>query len=254
MDLKATAKKLIKMAEQIEQDASDKSIFICSECNHTASLTEINQRRTKLAAQEDPDMEVNAVTINDKVSCPVPECVGTMKYFATDASEQFYVEDKEAGKDDSMFDESIDPVGEKKDERAEPEEKKDDSVNVDDLFEDVETQNAKDKAEKQEKAETTQKARKERKDEKEKIEDAKDDAELGIPAQKEPLADPVTKTEPDPAAVKDQPKEKLDIFEEDKPKKPKKKPEEDIIKKDVPKFKSKEASKRYAAASSRYSV
>lgn len=293
MDLQETAKKLIKMADQIEKDASDKSIFICSECNHTASLTDINDRRTKLAGDQ---YEVKPVTINDKVFCPVPECKGTMSYIATDESQNFYVEDKDAAKEDDPAGSIEDLLGDaakptpteeeppkppKKpkapkleepgaDLGAEPPaleaptpeppaleapapEDKTDDLNVDNLFEDVETQNENMKADKAEQAETTQKARKERTDEKNRIEQEHEDG-LGIPAAKEPLGDPTIKTEPSPESVKDQPKEKEDIFDVGKPKKPKKPKPEDIIKKDVPKFKSKEASDRYMAASSRYSV
>ena len=116
----------------------------------------------------------------------------------------------------------------------------------------METQNNKAKAEKQDKTETTQKARKERTDEQNKLDEIEDEKGMGIPPQKEPLDEPVIKTEPDPSAVKPMP----DELGEEKPKpkaKPKKKPE-DIIKKDVPKFKSKEASERYEAVCNRYSV
>ena len=68
MDLKKQANKLIKLAEQIEREASEYTFYICSNCNHTASLGEINSRRTKLAAQEDPEMVAKPVTINDKTT------------------------------------------------------------------------------------------------------------------------------------------------------------------------------------------
>ena len=99
MDLQETAKKLLKMADQIEKDASDKTVFICSHCNHTASLTEINQRRTKLAGDQ---FSVKPVTINDKVYCGAPGCDGKMAYVATDSSDKFYVEEKAAAGDESM--------------------------------------------------------------------------------------------------------------------------------------------------------
>ena len=73
---------------------------------------------------------------------------------------------------------------------------------------------------------------------------------------KDPMNAPSEKTEPDPAALKDQPE---DEFEEEgeeveKPKKtPKTKEEEILEKKSVPKFKSKEASDRFVKALDRYS-
>ena len=249
------------MADQIEKDASDKSIFICSKCNHTASLTEINQRRVKFAGDE---YSVKPVTINDKVSCPVSECEGVMNYVATDESEKLYVNAAEGGdpleeSEDLLETEDVDkkpvapkpetpeaPKPEEEMKEIPPEEKTDD-FNIDDLFEDVETQNQKAKADKQDAAITTQKARKERTDEKNRLEEEQDKG-LGIPPDKEPLATPPVKTEPDPSAVKEEP-----VLEEEKPKKPKKKPT-DVIKKDVPKFKSKEAADRYEAVCSRYSV
>jgi hypothetical protein len=272
MDLQETAKKIVKIAEQIEKEASDKSILICSECTHTASLTQINERRAKLAGD---NYSVKPVTINEKVNCPVLGCPGIMSYFPTDASENFYVEEKVAaegegapgGGIEDLLGESTEvkpeeeapkaPKAPKIPKEEKPEEPKPEDttgdIDVDDLFEDVETQNDNMQAEKAEKADTTQKARKERTDEQNRIDQEKDDEGLGIPPQKEPLATPPIKTEPSPEAVKEQPKEKLDIFEEEKPKKPKKKPEE-IIKKDVPKFKSKEASDRYIKSTSRYAV
>jgi hypothetical protein len=236
-------------------------------------LTEINQRRVKLAGEE---YSVKPVTINDKVHCPVQECEGTMSYVATDSSDKFYVNEKGAageqpmgGAESLLGDEGAveeTPPEEtpaaakppKKEPEKDPlleeeppaEEQPADDFNIDDLFEDVETQNEKSKAIKQDKTETTQKARKERTDEQTRLEEQGTEPGLGIPPDKEPLADPVTKTEPDPLAVKEEPGLGL---EEPKPKKPKKKPE-DIIKKDVPKFKSKEASERYEAVCNRYSV
>ena len=263
MDLKERAQKLIKLAEKIEKEASDSSIFVCSNCNHTASLTEINDRRVKYAAQEDSTITVQPVTINDTVVCPVAECNGNMSYIATDSSEKFYVDSAEgAPASDPMLEDTVkDEDTSKKEDAPEGEDApKGDSIDesIDNLFEDVETQNAKSKEEKKDKAETTQKARHEKdqkKQETDLLSDKKDDTS-DTPKDEDPMNAPPVKTEPDPAAVKDP--EDTENPDEEKPapeKKPKKKKEPiDFGKADVPKFKSKDASERYVSACSRYSL
>jgi hypothetical protein len=96
MDFKKTAQDLLKLAEKIEKEASDNSYFICSQCNHTATLTQVNDRRVMIASQENPEMTVKKVTINDTIRCGVPGCEGKMTYCASDESNRYYLEEKKA--------------------------------------------------------------------------------------------------------------------------------------------------------------
>jgi hypothetical protein len=260
MDLKEQANKLIKLAEQIEKEASDYTFFICSNCNHTASLKDINDRRTKIASQEDPEMAVKPVTINDTVACPVAGCEGNMNYVATDESEKYYVE---AGKEETPAADAPaadEPTDKAEEDTGKKEDTGDIDKEIDDLFEDVETQNEKVKEEKKDKAETTQKARKEKKEKDQEtslLDEGGEKDKSETPKDTDPLAEPIKSTEPDPAAIKEKDeegKEPEDVIPDEKPKPKKKKEPIDIEKKDVPKFKSKEASDRYAQSVSRYSL
>jgi hypothetical protein len=266
MDLQKHAEKLLKLAEQIEKEASDNTFFICSHCNHTASLAEINDRRVKCAAQEDPELTVKAVTINDAVACPVPGCEGKMAYVSTDTSEKFYTEEKESAEDPMLEDTVKEDKGEPAEKPAEEpaaKDKKDDDLDseIDKLFEDVETQNAKAKQEKVDNVDTIQKARKEKKV-KEQETDLLGDPnkeKSETPKDEDPLSEPSPKTEPDPSAVKGDNSEKMDTEpaepETKKEEKPKKKKEPiDLEKKDIPKFKSKQATERYENSRARYTV
>jgi hypothetical protein len=262
MDLKEHAQKLMKLAESIEKEAYDNTFFICSHCNHTASLAEINDRRVKFAAQEDPEITVKPVSINDTVVCPVPGCEGKMAYIATDASEKYYTEEKDSAEKNDPAEEPMteDTVKEEKPDKDTAKEelssgKKDDKLDaeIDKLFEDVETQNENRKEEKKDKTDTIQKARKEKKEKEEQTDLLGDpnSEKSELPKDEDPLAEPEKKTEPDPSAVKE---DKIEP-EPKKEEKPKKKKEPiDLEKKDVPKFKSKEAAERYEQSCSRYSV
>lgn len=262
MDLKEQANKLIKLAEQIEKEASEYAFFICANCNHTASLKDINERRSKIASQEDPEMTVKPVTVNDTISCPVVGCEGNMTYVATDESDKYYVE---AGKEDvpeaeapesdapeadaPAEDEVIDEP--KKDDAEKKEDTGDIDKQIDDLFEDVETQGEKVKKEKKDKVETIQKARKEKKEDvpaDDLLDDGAEKDKSETPKDTEPLVDPAKAEEG--AEPEDVPEDKP----ADKPKPKKKKEPIDLEKKDVPKFKSKEAADRYAQSVSRYSM
>jgi hypothetical protein len=89
MDLKTAAENLMKVAESLEVEASQHSFFICSRCNHTATLATINDKRKKIAAERNVK-NVNPVTVNDKIACPA--CDGTMSYVQTEESAKYYVE------------------------------------------------------------------------------------------------------------------------------------------------------------------
>lgn len=107
MDLKTAAERLLEIADVIDKQAADISYFVCSSCNHTVSLSDINTRRRK-AASEHGIGEVSDVTVEDKISCPVGGCDGTLSYVPTDESERLYVE---AADDEDIFE----PVDEQED-------------------------------------------------------------------------------------------------------------------------------------------
>jgi hypothetical protein len=86
---KTAAESLIKIAETLEKEAADNTYFVCSKCNHTATLASINDRRVRTAKERNVK-NVNAVTVNDKVSCPA--CEGVMTYAPTEDSAKYYVE------------------------------------------------------------------------------------------------------------------------------------------------------------------
>jgi hypothetical protein len=89
MDRKTAAQKLIDIANSIDKQAAEETFFICRSCNHTASLASINGKRAKVASEAGVG-EVDAVTVNDVVSCPA--CQGDMRYVPTEISEKYYVE------------------------------------------------------------------------------------------------------------------------------------------------------------------
>jgi len=104
--LKIAEEKLVKIAGAIQKQAAEKTYFICDDCNHTANLAVINQRR-KEAAEASEAQEVEAITVNDELTCPVPGCSGTMHYAATAESERYYVEseDEKPDPEDSALEE-----------------------------------------------------------------------------------------------------------------------------------------------------
>jgi len=97
-DMSKTASELLKIADAIEKEASEKTYFVCDECNHTANLASINRIRSKVASESGIE-KVSSVTINDNILCPVIDCGGSMHYAATDESDKYYV-DVEAGKEE----------------------------------------------------------------------------------------------------------------------------------------------------------
>jgi hypothetical protein len=92
LNMKTAAERLLKLADALEKEAHDKTFFVCDQCNHTAALSIINQRR-KEASEQLKQVRVASITVNDKVSCPVPGCKGVMSYVATEASERYYMDE-----------------------------------------------------------------------------------------------------------------------------------------------------------------
>jgi len=101
MSMKKAAEELLKIADEMEQEASKVTQFVCEGCNHTATLETINSKRKEAAeAAQENGMNVNlgTISVNDKVACPA--CGESMSYKASEESEKFYFdpEKKEAGK------------------------------------------------------------------------------------------------------------------------------------------------------------
>jgi C4-type Zn-finger protein len=117
MSMKQAAEELLKIADEIEKEASEVTSFVCDSCNHTATLASINEKR-KMAADEaareaNKEVVIGEITVNDKVHCPA--CEGTMSYHPTEASEQYYIDEKAAGDDEDDDDDdkksaSLEPI------------------------------------------------------------------------------------------------------------------------------------------------
>lgn len=110
--IKLAAEKLMKIADELEKEASANTYFVCDSCNHTASLAEINTRR-KIAAEKDKIENLASVTVNDTIMCVA--CGGKMAYVPTDDSEKYYVEAEEEDLGDDIFE----PVDEREEEKTE---------------------------------------------------------------------------------------------------------------------------------------
>lgn len=171
-NVKEAAEKILKLAEEIEKEAQEKSYFVCDACNHTANLSSINNRRKEAASEYGID-KIEPVTIEDELSCAVPGCEGTMKYVATEESERFYVEsneDDEVGPDRQPQEEDDieeeDPDEEKKEKTDE--ESEEEILEPKEIFEPVE-----DKPEKKEKP-------------KKKPEDKPEDEKAAVPKKETP--------------------------------------------------------------------
>lgn len=278
MDLKETAKRLLKLADQIEKEASENSYFVCDHCNHTASLAEINDRRVKLASTEDPEMEVQRVTVNDRVKCAA--CEGIMAYVPSDDSERYYVTAEDEVEEEAPAGE-MPPVEEEDQQESRQSESPaegdedapdDADIDIDKLFEDVETQAQKAKGEGQESPE-------------ESVDDQgipENDTSSALPPEEprqeeapampeKPEEEPTGEQPPvEEAPAEEAPEEETPAAEEEveeevveekpaeKPKKKKKdKPDDGKAnweKEEVPQFKSKEAIERFASSLERYSL
>lgn len=103
--IKLAAEKLMKIASELEMEASVNTYFVCDRCNHTASLSEINSRR-KVAAEKSKIEHIAAITVNDIITCVA--CGGKMAYVPTEDSEKYYIEAEE----DDLGDDIFEPVNE----------------------------------------------------------------------------------------------------------------------------------------------
>lgn len=273
MDRQATAKRLLKLADVLQKRAEYSAYFVCDTCNHTANLSSINSKRERLASEEGNSDILPRVSVNDRVSCPA--CEGSMSYVATEESGRYiYDESKTAGKDDEeILDDLMEDEGEDKEEKKSPkkgekseepeeseeseEEPKDtdegkekskdedvgDEIDIDKLFEDVETQKKKDEDEGEKEEEDTSSAM------------PPDEIE-----EKEVTEEPKEPKGPEKTEESEEISEEIieEPKKEEKPKKKKKtkdKPDDgkaNLDKDEVPQFKSKEAGERFKTSFDRY--
>lgn len=98
MSLKKAAEELLKVADELEVEANSVTEFVCDKCNHTATLAEINDRRREAAEKVEGNVEVEAVTVNDTISCPA--CDGVMSYRPNETSARFYFEPEKTAQDE----------------------------------------------------------------------------------------------------------------------------------------------------------
>ena len=97
--LKKYAEELLRVASAIEKDAAEVTQFVCNKCNHTASLSKINNTRNEIAKTAGAEVTVSEINVNDTISCPA--CEGTMSYQATEESNSYYFDpDKQATHDE----------------------------------------------------------------------------------------------------------------------------------------------------------
>jgi FtsZ-interacting cell division protein YlmF len=90
-NIENAVEKLLKIACDLEKEAEENTYFVCLDCNHTATLADINKKR-KTAAKE-LNIKAPKVTVNDVVKCFA--CNGKMMYLPTEDSEKYYIEASE---------------------------------------------------------------------------------------------------------------------------------------------------------------
>jgi len=95
MSMKKASEELLKIADELEKDAAGVTQFVCTACNHTATLAKINGMRKEAASAQGSQIVVADVDVNDKIKCPA--CQGVMAYKETEASAPYYYDpDKKA--------------------------------------------------------------------------------------------------------------------------------------------------------------
>lgn len=90
------AEQLIKLAEELEREAAEHTVFACMSCGHTNTLRTMNEGIRKYASslpsEEAAKFDVNGalISVGDKVKCPACKSAN-MQYMATPDSERFYI-------------------------------------------------------------------------------------------------------------------------------------------------------------------
>lgn len=100
--LKTAADHLLKIADDLDREAAEKTVFCCGKCSHSATLGSMNATvaaalkavGSKKASSFEP------ITVNDRVACS--KCDGVMSYRPTKASEAYYVQSSDK-KDSAML-------------------------------------------------------------------------------------------------------------------------------------------------------
>lgn len=105
--LVTAAEHLLRLADELEKEAAEKTLFSCGGCGHVASMSEINSEIKKFASKEASEgrkvvLSSLLVEVNDVVKCA--SCgEGFMSYASTPDSEPYYVdvdhEEKEASEE-----------------------------------------------------------------------------------------------------------------------------------------------------------
>jgi hypothetical protein len=90
MSLKKQAEDLLVLALEIEKQAAEVTSFVCDKCKHTTTLVKINAARKQAANEVSDKVVVSDITVNDKVTCPAPDCQGVLSYHETEDSKSYY--------------------------------------------------------------------------------------------------------------------------------------------------------------------
>ena len=101
MSLKKQAEALINVANELEKQAAEVTNFVCSACNHTTTLSKINAARKTAATDVGENCVVSDISVNDKVTCPVPSCEGVLAYQENEASGPYYYDTEKEAKEPS---------------------------------------------------------------------------------------------------------------------------------------------------------
>lgn len=211
MDRKEAASKLLEIADAIDKKAADMSYFVCSSCNHTVNLTSINDRRMK-AASEYGDIDiVEPVTVDDKISCPVPGCEGILEYVPTDESESLYVEAADDEDDTGDIFEPVDEQDKKKKEKGKDELDLDVDIDVEKAPKEEESEEPEEKPEEkpeeepeepEEEMEMPEEEEAPKKKSPKKKKDKPDDEAASLPKEKKPKFEKMPKEAEDEAFLK----------------------------------------------------
>lgn len=128
--IKKASEELLRIADEIEKEASEKIFFACDSCEHKANLATIDAARkdaSETASDETVSVVVASISVDDSLACP--QCDGTMKYAATEESEKYLVEASE---------EDYDSKSESKEEKAEKAEDKEEKEAAEEKVEEKE--------------------------------------------------------------------------------------------------------------------
>lgn len=112
MEMKQAAEELLKIADDLENEAAAVTQFVCEGCNHTATLGTINTKRVEAAQASGQEVMVAKIDVEDVISCPA--CGGRMSYFPTEESQKYYInvkaEEEEEEDDDKKGKKASTPI------------------------------------------------------------------------------------------------------------------------------------------------